>query len=106
MPFRETHGRRGQATEYYTWTIRRPEVFVQRVGTRWLLGVTLSDKTTQLLAYFDDLEAARQAGKRLTRLYAEVEFYTGEEEGTLARNFGRQLDARRGPSLSPIVPGP
>jgi len=105
MRLKETHGRKNRSDEYYTWTVERPEVFVQRVGKRWLLGINHTDGTSQSLAYVDELEPARQAGKRLTQLYATAEHYTVEDDVKLARDLWLQLDAKRGVGLTTIVAG-
>lgn len=95
MQMKESHGRRGTDTEYYSWKVKRPEVFIQTVGERWLLGINHTDGTLHVLCYVDDLAKAKGLGKRLTQLYATSENYTVEGDVRLARDFWCQLDAVR-----------
>jgi hypothetical protein len=72
MDIRESHGRVGQATEYYEYQIRHPRVWLQRVGEQWLLGVTHTDGVLQSLAYYPEVADGKRAAARLAQTYASA----------------------------------
>lgn len=69
---RQRHGRKGQATEYYEWSIPTPKVVVQKYGERWFLGITHTDGTWQVAAYYDGLADAKRIAERLAQRYASA----------------------------------
>lgn len=104
MKLKQQHGRVGTPTEFYEWQIVQPRVVVQRIGERWLLGITHTDGTWHVSAYLDTENDAKTQGKRLAQLYATAAHTRVEDDVKLAIDFVENLyDARKGEGVWPML---
>jgi hypothetical protein len=95
MKLRENHGRKEAGGEYWEYQVMLPKVVAQRYGQRWVLDITHTDGTMQVLLYFETEADARCQARRLAQRYATTETYSVEGDVKLARAFAHELqDAR------------
>jgi erythromycin esterase-like protein len=95
MKLRERHGRKDAGGEYFEYQVMLPTVVAQRHGQRWIIGITHTDGTTQILLYLDREADAKCQARRLAQRYATAEHYSVEEDVKLAKAFAEKLQAAR-----------